>query len=180
MEISGNSINQPVNFYPKNTGNTINMAIESENHLYTENVFASEISFKKASKSAAAPSKKRKKNKRLNTIDTDYLPDEAQPSAVQNGSENFFIAEEQHKISKNIKKAFEHFFTSTPLFNYFFLKQKQMKIKQTVETLNDISQNVDELLNTSVPFGEEETVYRDIAQNLTTAAGILGKANKNI
>ena len=44
MEISGNSLNQPVNFYTKNTGNTINMAIDSDNRLYpNNNIFAPEF-----------------------------------------------------------------------------------------------------------------------------------------
>ena len=58
------------------------------------------------------------------------------------------------------------------------MKEKTKKIQETVQTLNDISQNVDDLMNTTVPYGEQDALYTDIAKNLTNAAGILGKANK--
>ena len=64
--------------------------------------------------------------------------------------------------------------------NYFFLKQKKQRIQKTVESLNDITQNVDELMNTTVPYGEETNLYHDIARNLTNAANIIGKANKEM
>ena len=75
MEISGNSINQPVNFYPKNTGNNINMAIDGENHLYQANIFAHEFAAMQNKKNITLPIRKKRKSKRLNTMDTDYLPD---------------------------------------------------------------------------------------------------------
>ena len=180
MEISGNSINQPVNFYPKNTGNTINMAIDGENHLYQSNIFAPEFVAIESKKNITIPIRKKRKSKRLNTIDTDYLPDEVIEESTNNKADNFFISEEKSQKKNNLKKAVEHFFISTPLFNYFFLKRKHQKIQKTVEKLSDISQNVDELLNSAVPYGEETAVYRDIAKNLTDAANILGKANKEI
>ena len=114
-------------------------------------------------------------------MDTDYLPDEViMDETTKNKADNFFILEENSQKKNNLKKAVEHFFISTPLFNYFFLKRKQQKIQKTVEKLSDISENVDELLNSAVPYGEETLVYRDIAKNLTDAANILGKANKEI
>ena len=39
-------------------------------------------------------------------------------------------------------------------------------------------QNADELMNLSVPYGENGKVYQNIAQNLTDAANVIGKANK--
>lgn len=180
MEISGNSYNQPVNFYTKNTGNNINMAIDNENHLYQSNIFAPEFAARETLKNSTIPIRKKRKSKRLNTIDTDYLPDEATDEVVKENADNFFITEEKSKIKENFKKAVEHFFTATPLINYFFLKQKQQKIQKTIETLNDINQNVDELLNSAVPYGEEKTLYQDIAKNLTDAANLLGKANKEL
>ena len=47
-----------------------------------------------------------------------------------------------------------------------------------VNTLNDIMQNADDLINTAVPYGESGKVYQNIAQNLTKAANVIGKANK--
>ena len=180
MEISGNSINQPVNFYPKNTGNTINMAIDGENHFYQSNIFAPEFGAINSKKNITIPIRKKRKSKRLNTIDTDYLPDEIIEESSKEDADNFFIAEEKNNIKESLKKIIEHFLTATPLINYFFLKKKHQKIQKTVETLSDISQNVDELLNSAVPYGEERTVYQDIAKNLTDAANLLGKANKEL
>ncbi len=182
MEISGSSLNQPVNFYTKNTGNTINMAIDNENSFSMSNIFASEITPKQVTKNQTSPLKKKRKSRRLNTIDTDYLPDEVEETPLSNKveSENFFIVKEENSIGDRMKKAFNFFITSTPLINYFFLKQKKQKIAHTVATLNDINQNVDELLNTTVPFGEESNIYTDIAKNLTDAASLLGKVGKNI
>lgn len=180
MEISGSSYNQPVNFYTKNTGNNINMAIDSENHLYQSNIFAPEFAGKENIKKTTIPMRKRRKSKRLNTIDTDYLADEAVEEIRKENADNFFITEEKNQMKENLKKAIEHFLTATPLVNYFFLKQKKQKIQKTVETLSDISQNVDELLNSAVPYGEEKTLYQDIAKKLTDAANLLGKANKEL
>lgn len=183
MDISPNSLNQPVSFFTKNTGNNINMAIEGgENHLYGANVFSPELNEQLNAKNHTKPIKKRRKSKRLNTIDTDYLPDEAldEPVHIQEDENNFFITSENNKIQKNIKKAFEYFLENTPLINYFFLKARKQKIQMTVQTLNDINQNVDELLNTAVPYGEESKIYTDIAKNLTDAASILGKAKKGL
>lgn len=176
MEISGNSYNQPVNFYTKNTENMIPTYKEGENRLYTENVFVPETVAKKVTK----PIRKTKKNKRLNTFDTEYLPDEASDTTIKENENNFFIQKEENKIFNNIKKSFEWFVSSTPLINYFFLRQKKERLRQTVEKLNDISQNVDELLTTAVPYGENGNMYSDYAKNLTDAAIILNKANKNL
>ncbi|MCD7879880.1 MAG: hypothetical protein LUG16_08110 [Candidatus Gastranaerophilales bacterium] len=177
MEISGSSYNQPVSFYTKNTGNNINTAIDTEKYSFTSNVFASDISHKEKIKSENIISKKRRKNKRLNTIDTDYLPDEI---TEDNIDENNFFIEKNHQALNGMKKVVKTIVESTPLINYFFLKKKQRKIANTVKTLNDISQNVDELMNSTAPYGEESELYQDIAKNLTNAAMVIGKSNKEI
>lgn len=179
MEIS-NGINQPVNFYSRNTGNNIRMAIDNENQLYQSNIFASEFVVKETEKKVTNPVKKKRKNRRLNTIDTDYLPDEVQDVQPVETSQNFFVEKEPNPIIENFKKGFEFFVTTTPLVNYFFLKKKKHRIQKTVESLNDITQNVDELMNTTIPYGEETSLYQDIARNLTNAANIIGKANKEM
>ena len=70
MEISGNSINQPVNFYTKNTGNTINMAITDASRALEAGITPPEFVLKE--KNVTLPKRKRRKgNKRLNTLDTD-------------------------------------------------------------------------------------------------------------
>ncbi len=180
MEISSNSINQPVNFYTKNTGNTINMAIDEDNRILNGNIFASELGIT-STKPINKPSKRKRKNKRLNTYDTDYLPDETgEIDDEKIAKENFFISAQEEKFPKKLKQRLLHIISITPLINYFILKNKTKKIKKTVEELTDINQNVDDMLNTKVPFGEEAKLYTDIAKNLTTAANIIGKANRNL
>ena len=179
MDISSNSLNQPVSFYNKNTGNSINMAINEDNQLYGSNFFSPEFALKETSKLTTLPMKKKRKSKRLNTIDSDYLPDEASSSVKKDSEANNFFLEEKPNVISKFQKAIEHFVTVTPLINYFFLKQKTKKIQQTVESLNNISQNVDDLMNTTIPYGEETSLYTDLAKNLTDAASILGKANKD-
>ena len=180
MEISSNSLNKPVSFYNKNTGNNINMAINDEN-IYGQNIFSSEISKKETHKLATRPMKKTRKNKRLNTMDSDYLPDEASATVkTEQPAGNFFVENEKPTMYSKLKKALGHVFSATPVINYFFLKQKTKRIQKTVETLNGISQNVDDLLNTAVPYGEETNLYNDIAKNLNDAATALGKANREL
>ena len=180
MEISSNSINQPVNFYTKNTGNTINMAIDEDNRILNGNIFASELGIT-STKPINKPSKRKRKNKRLNTYDTDYLPDEAEePEIKEAEKDNFFISSQAENIINKTKKRLYYIVSITPLINYFILRNKTNKIKKTVEKLTEINQDVDELLNTKVPYGEESKLYTDIAENLTNAANIIGKANRNI
>ncbi len=180
MEISGNNLNQPVNFYTKNTGNNINMAIGNDNQLYGSNVFSGEIFSQELNRHASVPVRKKRKSKRLNTLDSDYLPDEAIEDENTHQNNNFFLEKEQNNIINRFKKTLEHFFTATPLINYFFLKRKKQQIKKTVETLNNINQNVDELMNSAIPYGESSELYGNIAKNLTEAASILGQTNKEL
>ncbi len=179
MEISGNSINQPVSFYPKNTSNMINTNAESESHFGNEILFVPEYRNLNMSKPIKKTSKRKIGNKRLNTYDTDYLPDEILEEQKEEDENNFFIKEQNHALN-NLQKLTNNFVKSVPLINYFFLKQKETKIKETVDKLNDITQNVDDLMNTPAPFGEDEEFYSNIAKNLTNAASILGEVNKNL
>ena len=182
MDILG-GINQPVSFVPKNTGNNINTIVSGDNQLVNTNVFSPELNEQISKHSNKKQIKRKNKNKRLNTLDSEYLPDEASENSnnVQiSDDNNIFVGSKQVSYIQNFKKAWEYFFENTPLINYFFLKQKQAHIKQAVEHLNDINQNVDEMINTSVPFGEEKSVYSDIARSLTEAASIIGKVSKDI
>lgn len=180
MEISGSNYNKSVNFFPANTGKNTNILAEGENHIYSSENILQENFLKISGKTVSSPIKKRRKSKRLNTIDSEYLYDEPDIKEAENKSDNFFIEKEKNEIWGKIKKSFCSFYMKTPLINYFFLKNKKHTIQKTVEKLNDINQNVDELLNSGVPYGEEKTIYTDIAQNLTDAALLLGKVNKNL
>ena len=127
MEISPSNINQPVSFYPKSTGNNINMVPEGENRLYGTSLFMSNTLINEVKKVTNSPVKKKRKSKRLNTMDFEYLPDEAfEASALSENPENFFIEENENKIAENIKKAWTFFYEKTPLVNYSFLKNKQI------------------------------------------------------
>ncbi len=175
MEIPSNNINQPVTFYTKNTGNTINMAID-DNQFYQSNIFSPELNEQIINnKKVTKPIRKKRKNKRLNTLDSDYLPDTIDEETINQEERNFFI-----KSSLNIKKRIEYIMENLPLINYFYMRNKGKKIRQTVEILNDINENVDELLNSKVPYGEEKEIYSSVAKNLGKAINLIGKTNKNI
>lgn len=181
MDIS-NGLNQPVSFFSKNTGNNVNTVISEDNYPVVSNVFSPELNEILSKKNSTKPHRKSRKNKRLNTIDSEYLPDEISDENV-NGTaveENIFASYSRNNPISRLKKFWTFFIENTPLFNYFFLKQKKSRIQETVLSLNNISQNVDELLSTAVPYGEEKLLYGDIAKNLNEAANIIGKVNKEI
>ncbi len=179
MEINS-GLNQPVTFFTKNTGNSINTIVDNENYpSFSTNVFTAELNEKRLNQ---AKKIKKRRSKRLNTIDSDYLPDEVMPETAvqQEDVNNFFLAPEESVFKKNFKKAINYLFENIPVINYMYLRKKTVKIQKTVEELNDITQNVDELLNSAVPYGEEKELYTSIAKNLTDAATIMGRAQKNI
>ncbi len=183
MEILGSSLTQSVNFYIKNAGNNIGMTEKNENIFSAQGNALSENAIKNSYTTVSHPNKRKRKNKRLNTIDSDYLMDEPfDINETEVKPVNLFIEKKENAFINTIKKKVNLFFTKTPLINYFFLKRKKNTIQETVEKLNNINQNVDELINTNVPYGEESYLYTDIAENLTKAASILGKIarEKNI
>lgn len=180
MDILG-GVNQPVEFYTKNTGNSVNTIISSDNQPVVSNVFSPELNEFLVKKNHQKYNKRLRQNKRLNTIDSEYLPDEstAEPDNLSE-EENIFKSYYENRLINKIKKFFAYFVENTPLVNYFSLKRKKYKIQKTVSSLNDISQNVDELLNTAVPYGEEKNLYGSIVKNLNDAVTIIGEANKYV
>lgn len=179
MEISS-GLNQKVSFFPKNTGNNINMTVDDNNHQYVTNIFSPELNEQLKNKNQVKTPKRKRINKRLNTIDSDYLLDEPEAPEIQDENSNFFITGEEKKVHRNIRKAINYFFENIPLVNYIYLRQKEKKIQKTVEVLKDITQNVDDLLSTAVPYGEESEVYSTIARNLTDAANVIGQSKKDL
>ena len=173
MEIY-NGLNQPVSFYNKNTGNTINTVINEEN-ITSSNFFVSDIKLKEEAKITNPTNKRRKKNKRLNILDTEFLPDEAINEAIEKDSENNFFKPKENVFSKT----FKFIFTSIPLINYFYLKNKSKEIQKAVAKLNDLSQDVDDLITSQIPYGESKNTYKDIAQNLNDVASLISESNKN-
>lgn len=181
MEISSNNINQPVAFFPKNTGNTINMAID-DNQFYQSNIFSAQINEQLINnRKFSQPLKRKRKSRRLNTMDNEYLPDTAyEEETLKKDEDNFFAQRPQNQLISNIRKKIEYIIANIPLINYFYLQKKTGRIRETVEVLTDINQNVDELLNTQVPFGEEKEIYSSIEKNLTSAVNLIGRVNKNV
>ena len=176
MEIPSNNINQPVSFFTKNTGNTINMAID-DNRFYQSNIFSPELNEQLLNnKKNVKPAFKKRKSKRLNTMDSEFIADFAGTEDVlsqENG--NFFVSS-----ASKLKKASEYMLVKIPLLNYFYLKKKRNDLQKTVELLNGISQNVDDLLNTISPYGEEKELYSSYEKNLSDAANAIGKAVKGL
>ena len=168
-----NGLNQPVSFYNKNTGNNVNTVINEEN-TYSSNFFVSDMKLKENAK-ATNPTKRKRKNKRLNLLDSEYLPDEALDEAIEKDSENNFFKQKENPISKT----FKFIFTSIPLINYFYLKNKSKEIKKAVETLNNLSQDVDDLITSPIPYGESKNTYTNIANNLNNVASLINETNKN-
>ena len=173
MEIY-NGLNQPVSFYNKNTGNSINTIINEDN-TYSSNFFVSDMKLKEVSKTTNPKTKRKKKNKRLNLLDTDFLPDEALDEAIEKDSENNFFKPKENVFNK----AFKFIFTSIPLINYFYLKNKSKEIKKAVDKLNDLSQDVDDLMTSQIPYGESKNTYTDIAKNLNNVATLVSETKKN-
>ena len=182
MDISANSYNQPVSFYNKNMSNNIGLLHEmNTTEIMGGNTAVSEKNRIEAEKNTFGIHKRKRKNKRLNTYDFDYLPDEVdEEEAVHKEPENIFIKKQENQIINRLTKSIKYFMENTPLINYFFLKKTKIKIQKTVEQLNNINQNVDEMMNTSMPYGENQQIYDKITQNLTAAVEIIGKANKEL
>ena len=179
MEITGSSINQPVSFYPKNTGNTINMAINEENLEYIPNLFGKEHKIKEKSKEKAE--KKRRKNNRLNAIDSEYITDSVSYNAeAEETRGNFFIQNTEGNGVKKIARKVRKIIKGVPLINYFILKERTKRIEKRVEELNDITQEVEEMINGAVPYGEEGAIYGKIADKLIVGANIVKETNKEI
>lgn len=176
MDISG--LNRPVEFYNKNTGNNINYINETERNSRMSNIFSPGPMFDMSKTNEKKERKKIRRNKRLNTVDSDYIPDEVSEDSKKSEDENFFIGKKERFSYEKIKEITCEILIKIPLANYFLLRKKEKNIKNTVRSLNDINRDMDDLMNMTVPSGEEEIFYANIAQNLTNAASIIGKSNK--
>lgn len=175
MEIGGNNLSEPVRFYTKNTENLIKRNVENTDISKTANIFAGEITLREKEKLVTSPIKKKRKSKRLNVLDSEYISDER---IEQNNEENIFLTKKESKKGISLKKITNFIFTKIPIINYVFLKNKKQEIQTTVEKLSGINQDIDDLMSSSVPFGEDKKYYDDIANNLTSAANILGKSER--
>ena len=108
-------------------------------------------------------------------MDSEYLPEDALDEAIEKDSENNFFKQKENVFNK----AFKYIFTSIPLINYFYLRNKSKEIKKAVEKLNDLSQDVDDLITSPIPYGESKNTYTDIATNLNNVASLINESQKN-
>lgn len=81
----------------------------------------------------------------------------------------------------SILKVLKYFFLKLPIISFFFLKEKQAKIKESISTLDSINSDVDKL----VSFFEGKSVindkkYRKICEELIKANNIQSKITKEI
>ena len=177
MDIIG-GLSQPVNFYTKNTGNNINTSVSEENTVFSSDIFASKPP--EISQKTKIPRKRKNGKNRLYINDNDYLPDEIdEEQSPQTSEDNFFISQSKPPIYTTIKKSIEHFFSVTPIFNYFYLKKKSKQIGKTLDLLNNLTQDVDDIINSPVPYGEANTAYNNITNKIKNAVSIITETKRN-
>ena len=102
--------------------------------------------------------------------DGDYL------SRVSISQKDFF-----GNAKDNIFKFLKFIFVNLPIINFFYLKIKQSKIKNSMNTLDCINEDVDKLVN----FFEgksvvNETKYKKICEELIKANNIQSEIEKEI
>lgn len=176
MEINGsNNFSEPVRFYNKNTENIIKQEFEKESASSAANLFQYANMKKENSKTISHPIKRKRNGKRLNVIDSEYFPERTEEAGIKE-TDNIFSSTVPQKKENIISKSVKFVFTKVPLLNCFFLKKKSENIKETVKKLNDITSDVDMMLETQIPYGEDTTYYESLAKNLSNAAEIIGKS----
>lgn len=118
--------------------------------------------------------------KRLNTFDNDFLPQENQAESVKKPFKNIFQKPDFNHLTNQVAVAFKSLMANTPVINYFLMKDKQSKLKKTLNTLNAINSDVDELINLAVPYGEQSDKYKMLCENLVKANQIHSQIRKEI
>ena len=118
-------------------------------------------------------SRKKSKSKRLNAYDSELL---YQEEAIK-----VDLADKSSKsiMGKSFTSLLKAFGSRLPIVNYFLLKDKKNKIKRTLDTLNSINDSVDEIINTSSPYGETDK-YDALWQKIMEANNINSKFNNEL
>ncbi len=116
--------------------------------------------------------------KRLNSMDNEFLFNEGKniEADTLNKSNSFNVF---HLVNR-ASVAFKGFLEKMPVIGYFVTKEKRAKIKETLDSLNAINNDVDSLLKTSVPYGEQSGVYEVITENIMKANNIHAQMQKDI
>lgn len=158
-----------------------NIAIdELELDLSTkQNVFS-----KVSSKNIALVKSEKKTNpiKRLNIFDNYFLQNEQIVTGVSKNEEpnKSLVKPDANQILRSMKVVFRGILEKIPVMNYFVLKEKQNKIKETIMSLDSLNNEVDELINLSVPYGETSDKYKILSENLMKANNINSQIRKEI
>ncbi len=121
---------------------------------------------------------KRPKSKRINAMDSQLffneIDNKANDHADKLQTNNF------EQFTKTLGVAFRGLLTKLPVINYFVMKDKHDRLKQTISNLNSINSNVDEMMKTSMPYGEQAEVYKVLTENIMKANNIHSQIQKEI
>ncbi len=128
-----------------------------------------------------AEKRKKKNNNRFNISDSEYLDDTGYIAPVEEPTEEnlFAVKPQPNPIIEAAKKA-GSVIGKIPVLNSVILKGKSIKLQKTLNNLNEINQNTDSIISSSMPFGEEERRYSEITKNLSDASNLIGQAKREI
>lgn len=116
--------------------------------------------------------------KRLNIYDSDFMPQE-EAGIQANTKKN--PADLNQKLSFNqMAVAFRGLIAKTPVLNYFILSDKRNRLKETLDKLNSINSEVNELTSLKSPYGERDDKYSMLCSNLAKANQIHSQIIKEI
>lgn len=121
-------------------------------------------------------------NKRLNTMDSHFMV-EAEPKKITFGntvSKNPFWSPDFQQLAQTFNSVAKKVLVKVPVVNYFVLKDKHKRLKQTVERLNTLNNDMDELLKSKMPYGEQYTIYKSLSESLMKANSIHSQILKEI
>lgn len=119
--------------------------------------------------------------KRLNVFDNYFLQDKQPPeeNLKNNQSNKFFISSDFKQVFKSLQVVFKGTLEKVPVVNYFVLRDKQNRIKETIKTLSTINNDMDELISLSYPYGESDK-YKMLSETIIKANNIHSKIRKEI
>lgn len=125
--------------------------------------------------------KKKKANNRFNISDNEFLDETNYTAPVeQPKAENLFAVQTEPTILDNVSKSIKGAIKYVPVLNSIILKGKSIKLQKTLNGLNEINRNVDDIITTSMPYGEEDRKYSEITKNLSDASTLFEQAKKDI
>ncbi|MBR6162572.1 hypothetical protein IKQ26_01600 [bacterium] len=146
-----------------------NSEFEPKNNIFTTSPISSD-------------KKKKKPNNRFNISDSEYLDDTGylQGAEEEGKEENLFAIQPQPNPVFEAMKKVKTVFGKIPVLNSVILKGKSIKLQKTLNNLNEINQNTDSIISSSMPFGEEERRYSEITKNLSDASNLIGQVKKEM